>query len=179
MRYRELVVGVSLSLGLCSSALAGWNEFWHQVGVDYRRNTEWPYPFRCADQMAVRQPLAMMVDNGWRRENTLGAELFAADTNQLTIAGLHKVKWAVTQAPVHRRTVWVLRGETEEATAARIDSVQQAIAKIIHQGPLPEVLVADSPPAGISGDYLNAIDRAMRTTVAPPRLPAMAGPDQQ
>jgi hypothetical protein len=179
MRYRQVLFAVPLALGVASTGFAGVKEFWHQSKIDYRRLTDWPYPFRCADQMAVRQPLAMMVDNGWRRENTLGDELFAPDSNELTLAGQYKVKWTVTQAPVHRRTVWVLRAGSEEATAARIDSVQQTIAKIVVNGPLPEVLVIDTPPAGISGDYLNAIDRSMRSTVAPPRLPAMQAPSDQ
>jgi hypothetical protein len=128
--------------------------------------------------MAVQLPLEMMKDNGWRRENTVGDELFDFETNTLTRAGYLKVRYTVVQAPVHRRTVWVLRGDSAETTAARVDSVQQAIAKIVQQGPLPEVLVTDTPPAGTSGDYLEAIDRSMRSTVPQPRLPTMPTNDE-
>ena len=72
------------------------------------------FPFRCADQMAVRQPLAAMVDNGWRREKTLGNEMFDAEKNTLTKAGYIKANWIVTQAPVQRRTVWVLRARVRK-----------------------------------------------------------------
>jgi hypothetical protein len=179
MRYRQFAVGAMLALAASTSALAGWNEWWNGTKVVYRRNNEWPYPFVCADRMAVQHPLELMAHNGWRRENTLGNELFDAETGALTRAGMIKVKWTVTQAPVQRRSVFVLRAETPEATAARVDAVQQAIAKILPEGPMPEVAVTDTPPAGVSGDYLDAIDRSMRSTVPAPRLPAMAAPTDQ
>lgn len=172
MRYRVFGAAVVLALSSSAAAMAGWHEFWHQTKVDYHRSNEWPFPFRCADQMAVRQPLAAMVDNGWRRENTLGHEMFDVEKNTLNKAGQIKAQWIVTQAPAQRRTVWVLRGVTEEATASRKDSVQSALKNMV-AGPLPEVLVTDTPPAGGNGDYLDAIDRSMRSTVPPPRLPAM------
>ena len=153
--------------------MAGWHEWWHQTKVDYHRSNEWPFPFRCADQMAVRQPMAVMVDNGWRRENTLGNEMFDVEKNTLTKAGYIKAHWIVTQAPVQRRTVWVLRGTSQEATTSRVDSVQTALQSLV-TGPLPEVLVTDTPPAGGNGDYLDAVDRAMRSTVQPPRLPVIS-----
>lgn len=176
MRYRDFAAALVVTLGSSAAAMAGWNEFWHQSKLDYRRASEWPYPFVCADRVAQQAPLAIMVDNGWRRENTLGGMMFTED-GALTSAGMHKVKWIVTQAPVSRRSVWVLRGETAEATAARIDAVQTRIGMIIPGQPLPEVMVTDQPPPGMSGDYLDAIDRSMRSTVPPPRLPAMATPD--
>lgn len=173
MRYRDFGVAVILAMSSSAAAMAGWNEFWHQTKVDYRRSNDWPFPFRCADQMAVRQPLAAFIDSGWRRENTLGNEMFEFETNALTSAGRIKARWIVTQAPAHRRTVWVLRADTEEGTAARVDAVQSALQKMVLQGPLPEVLLTDTPPAGGNGDYLDAIDRSLRTTVPPPRLPAL------
>lgn len=173
MRYRDFGVAVVLAMSSSAAAMAGWNEFWHQSKVDYKRSNEWPFPFRCADQMAVKQPLAMMVDNGWRRENTLGDEMFDLEKNTLNQAGRIKARWIATQAPVHRRTVWVYQGDTDEATTARVDSVQMELAKIVKNGPMPEVLTTQTPPPGASGDYLDAIDRAIRSSVQPPRLPAL------
>ncbi|HTN74701.1 MAG TPA: hypothetical protein VL096_05620 [Pirellulaceae bacterium] len=177
MRYRDFGVAIVLTLSSSAAAMAGWNEYWHSTKTDYRRSNEWPFPFRCADQMATRQPMAAMVDNGWRRENTLGNEMFDVEKNTLSRAGAIKARWIVTQAPVHRRTVWVLRGETAEVTATRVDSVQRFLGGLDQQGPLPEVLTTDTPPAGGSGDYLDAIDRAMRSSVQPPRLPPMESDD--
>jgi hypothetical protein len=172
MRYRVFATAIVVSLSTSAVAMAGWHEFWHGAKTDYRRSNEWPYPFKCADQMAVRAPFEIMKDNGWRRENTLGSEMFTFEKNELTSAGEHKVKWIVTQAPIHRRTVWVLRADSDEATTQRVDHVQQLVQNILPEGALPEVLVTDRPPTGISGDYLDAIDRSMRSSVPPPRLPA-------
>jgi hypothetical protein len=173
MRSRDFATALVVTLSTSAAAMAGWNEFWHQSKLDYRRASEWPYPFVCADRVAVQTPLAMMADNGWRRQNTLGGILFNAE-GELTTAGMHKVKWIVTQAPVSRRTVWVLRGDNADMTTARIDSVQRYIAQVVPDQALPEVLVTDQPPPGMNGDYLDAIDRSMRSTVPPPRLPAMS-----
>ena len=172
MRYRDFATAVVLTLSGSAAAMAGWSEFWHQSKTDYQRRKDWPYPFTCADRMAQRQPFEIMANNGWRRETTLGDVMFTAE-GELTTAGQHKVRWIVTQAPVARRTVWVLRGQDATATAQRVDQVQRYIERILPEGALPEVLVSDQPPPGMSGDYLDAIDRSMRTTVAPPRLPAM------
>ncbi len=176
MRTRDFAAAIVVTLGSSAAAMAGWNEFWYQSKLDYRRASEWPYPFVCADRVAQQAPLAMMVDNGWRRENTLGAMMFTEE-GKLTNAGYHKVRWIITQAPLARRSVWVLRGENAEETAMRVDAVQQYIRAVLPGEALPEVLVTDQPPPGMSGDYLDAIDRSMRSTVPPPRLPAMPTDD--
>ena len=173
MRYRDFAAAVVVTLGSSAAAMAGWNEFWNQSKLDYRRASEWPYPFVCADRMAQQAPLAIMTDNGWRRENTLGGMMFTAE-GELSNAGLHKVKWIVTQAPLARRSVWVLRGDSAEITTNRIEAVQRTIEGLLPGQSLPEVLVTDQPPPGMNGDYLDAIDRSMRSTVPPPRLPAMS-----
>src|SRR5690606_38490270 len=113
MRKRDFAAAVVMTLASSAAAMAGWREFYHQSKIDYRRSKEWPYPFVCADRMATRTPLAMQVDNGWRRQNTLGTEMFSIETGELTQAETHKVRWIVTQAPVQRRTVWVLRADTQ------------------------------------------------------------------
>lgn len=173
MRYRDFATAIVVTLSSSAAALAGWNEFWHQAKTDYRRASDWPYPFVCADRMAQQAPLAVMVDNGWRRQNTLGGILFDGE-GKLTTAGRHKVKWIVTQAPLARRAVWVLRADDAEMTTARLDSVQTYIAQVLPEQPLPAVMATDQPPPGMNGDYLDAIDRSMRSTVPPPRLPTMS-----
>jgi hypothetical protein len=172
MRYRDFAAAVVVTLGSSAAAMAGWNEYWHQWKTDYHRANDWPYPFVCADRAAQQAPLAMMVDNGWRRENTIGGFQFNAE-GELTVAGMHKVRSIVTQSPLQRRAVWVLRADTAELTAARVDSVQRYIGQVMPDQPMPEVQVTDRPPPGTSGDYLDAVDRSMRTTVPAPRLPAM------
>jgi hypothetical protein len=172
MRYRDFAAATVISLASGAAAMAGWNDLWHGVKTDYHRANDWPYPFICADRMAQQAPLMTMVDNGWRRENTLDTMMFDGEGN-LTSAGVFKVKWVLTQAPHSRRTIWVLRGESAEMTAKRLDAVQQLARLVLPEGTLPEVLINERAPGGANGDYLDAIDRSMRSTVPPPRLPAM------
>src|SRR5688572_26313840 len=98
-----------------SSALAaggsGWNTFWHSVHTDFYRNNTWPQPFEAADRAAAREPFCIQTDNGWKMQNTIGTFLFEAETQRLNTAGELLVKWIVTQAPIHRRAVFVLKGD--------------------------------------------------------------------
>ena len=173
MRYRDFAAAIVVTLGSSAAAMAGWNEFWYQSKLDYRRANEWPYPFVCQDRIAAQMPLTIMADNGWRRENTLGGMMFTPE-GELTGAGMHKVRWVVTQAPLSRRSVWVLRADSAEMTTARVAAVQTYIASVLPGQAMPEVLITDQPPPGMNGDYLDAIDRSMRSSVPPPRLPAMS-----
>jgi hypothetical protein len=171
MRYRDIAAAGLITVASSAAALAGPG-WWNSVKTDYHRANNWPYPFVCADRMAQQQPLMQMVDNGWRRENTLGTEMFDSEGN-LTSAGVFKVKWILTQAPHSRRTVWVLKADSADMTQKRQDAVQTLARQVLPEGTLPEVLINERVPGGANGDYLDAIDRSMRSTVPPPRLPAM------
>ncbi|HRX80142.1 MAG: hypothetical protein H6821_01570 [Planctomycetaceae bacterium] len=155
---------------------AGWTEFWEGVHLDWHRMNCWPEPFVHADRDLVRQPLLAMTDNGWRMQNTLSDHLFDVEKNTLTQAGALKVRWIVTQAPPHRRTVFVLRGASPDATLARVEAVQESITQLVPQGARPEVLLTDVIPVGGSGDYFDAVDRALKDSIPPPRLPEASGP---
>jgi len=75
----------------------------------YHVNKQWPWPYVCPDRIAVREPFCIMVNNGWRRENLLGAHHFNPDSNQLTSAGQLRVQWIMTQAPPDHRNIFVER----------------------------------------------------------------------
>ena len=151
----------------------GWHSFWDRVELDFHRMNCWPEPFQHADRQAYAAPFAIMIDNGWRLQNTISDELFDAHTNQLSYAGELKVRWIVTEAPPERRVVFVLRGMTPDATAVRLDSVQQAIARVLPAGPMPEVLLTDVAPRKGNGAYFDQINRGLQDTVPAPRLPSM------
>ncbi|MEO8496100.1 MAG: hypothetical protein ABI614_13600 [Planctomycetota bacterium] len=176
MRRITLALVFAATIVTASVTQAGWDEFWGRVHLDFHRVNSWPQPFLYADKDLVRQPLILMTDNGWRMQNTLSDHLFDGETNSLTQAGSLKVRWIVTQAPPHRRTVFVLRGATPDATLARVDAVQEAITQIGPQGNRPDVLLTDVVPVGGSGDYFDAVDRALKDSIPPPRLPQSAGP---
>jgi len=164
---------MSLVITLCGASIlqADWSEFWHRVHLDWHRNNAWPEPFLHADRELVRTPLIAMTDNGWQAQNTLSDHLFDAESQALTQAGKLKVRWIVTQAPPHRRTVFVLRGATSEATAARVEAVQKVIATWTSGEHQPDVLLTDTIPVGGSGDYFDAVDRQLKQSIPPPRLP--------
>ncbi|HUG70908.1 MAG TPA: hypothetical protein VMM76_24380 [Pirellulaceae bacterium] len=176
MRRTTLALVFAVTLATASVTEAGWNEFWERVHLDWHRMNCWPEPFHHADRDLVRQPLMAMTDSGWRMENTLSDHLFDVEQHTLTQAGALKVRWIVTQAPPHRRTVYVLRGPTPDATLSRVDAVQTAITQLAPQGIRPEVLLTDVIPVGGSGDYFDAVDRALKDSIPPPRLPEAAGP---
>lgn len=155
----------------------GFNQFWHRCGVDFYRNNSWPEPFLTADKIAVRTPFCIQVDNGWKMQNTIGSYLFDAETQRVNTAGELLVKWVVTQAPAHRRAVFVLKADTAEATRARVESVQLAVAKF-SGGCMYPVLLTDSEPAGWPASYIDSISQQYNSTVPAPRLPARQGGGQ-
>lgn len=163
-----MIAGSSLAV---SSASAGWHEFWHRVGTDFHRNNAWPEPFQTADRAVTREPFCIQVNNGWKMQNTIGTFLFNAETQELNRAGELKVKWVITQAPVHRRAVFVLAGETPEDTRTRVESVQRYISRVLPDGNLPPVMITQTEPDGASGEYFDAVNRAMMQSIPAPRLP--------
>jgi hypothetical protein len=151
---------------------SGWHNFWHRVHTDFHRNNSWPEPFLTADKMAVRSPYCIMVDNGWKMQNTIGTFLFDAETQQLNQAGDLLVKWIITQAPINRRAVFVLKGDNPESTAVRVQSVQAAVARY---GAVCPVLLTDCEPPGWSAAYIDTITQQYSSTIPAPRLPAPQG----
>ena len=176
MRQIPVILSLMVALGHASTVQAGWTEFWDRCHLDQQRMNCWPQPFLFADRDLVRQPLIAMTEAGWRSENTLSDHLFHPDTNALTQAGTLKVRWILTQTPAHRRSLFVLRGATPEATAARLASVQDLAAQIPTAGPPVQVLLTDLIPAGGSGEYFDAVNRQLNDTIPQPRLPPAAGP---
>lgn len=149
----------------------GFKQFWHRCKVDFHRNNSWPEPFLSADKIAVRTPYCIQTDNGWKMQNTVGTFLFDPETQRINQAGDLLVKWIITQAPVNRRAVFVLRGDTAEITAARVESVQAAVAKYGVNCVCP-VLLTDTEPAGWSAAYIDSITQQFNATIPAPRLPA-------
>ncbi|HMC10898.1 MAG TPA: hypothetical protein VKH44_06395 [Pirellulaceae bacterium] len=152
----------------------GFNQFWNRCCLDFHRNNSWPEPFLSADKIAVRTPYCIMTDNGWKMQNTIGSFLFDGETQRVNQAGDLLVKWIITQAPIHRRAVFVLKGDTAEATNARVQSVQAAVAKY-SGGHVCPVLLTDTEPAGWSASYIDTITQQYSATIPAPRLPARAG----
>ena len=149
---------------------SAWQRFWSKFCLESRRNNAWPYPFLYADRVAVRAPFVVMVNNGWRRQNTLGAHHFREDSSDLTEAGEIKVRWILLEGPVHHQTIYVHAARTAEETAKRVDAVQQLAIKLVPTGALPAVLQTNIPPAGWPAGHIDDINRKFQSSMPEPRL---------
>ena len=150
-----------------------WHAFWDRVHVDWHRNNAWPEPFGEVDQNAINSALGVMVNNGWRLQNTISSELFNSETQELTGAGELKVRWILTQMPVQRRTIFVLRGRSAEITKTRLKSVEKVATTVLGDASGASIAVTDAVPRGGSGDYYERVNDGYENSVPPPRLPQM------
>ena len=148
---------------------------WHKFWAGYYRNKHWPEPFQTLDRQAVMAPIEQMKNNGWRLHNTLGDQLFVAETNELTSAAEIKVHWIGTQAPVTRRTVFVYGAEHDPVTQARVSAVQAHITQLFPQGGGPSVLVTPVLPRGASGEIFDRVMTGYRDSITAPALPGGGG----
>lgn len=144
--------------------------FSQRFHYDYYRNKMWPLPFRAMDTRAVLSHFEVQRNNGWKLNNTIGTAMFNTETQRLTGAGKEHLRWIVTRAPQDRRVVFVLQGNDQAATAARVESTQLAISELVPVGPLPPLYLTDRDAPGSSGAYQTAIYRALQTSVPAPRL---------
>jgi hypothetical protein len=174
MRLLMLTLTV-IGAGLATVDGVRANEFWHRVHIDRMRVNCWPEPFYHDDRDLVRMPLVAMMNRGWQLQNTISDHLFHADDQSLTQAGKYKLRWILTQAPPHRRTVYVLRSTTAAETANRLAAVRNFVDGVVEEGPGPEVLVTDIAPPGGAGDYFDQVDRQLKASIPAPRLPSRTG----
>jgi len=171
--------GAPCATGYCQNGSGsyqhgGFQQFWHRSCTDFHRNNSWPEPFLSADKVAIRTPYCIQTDNGWKMQNTVGSFLFDPETQRVNQAGELLVKWIVQQAPINRRAVFVLKGDTAEETAARVESVQLAVNKYA-DGCICPVLLTRTEPAGWSAAYIDSITQQFNATIPAPRLPARQG----
>jgi hypothetical protein len=180
-KVTQVVIALTVVATTATSASAEWkwNHFWHGLHVGFHRNNAWPDPFNEVDAAQVIAPFEIMKANGWRMHNTIGHELFRGGDGALLASGHRRVRWIATQSPESRRTVYVLRGETQAETAARVASVQSTLDKIAMEGPLPEVLVTDVEPPAASGEWATKINREWIEHLTAPRLPSQSSSGEQ
>lgn len=173
MRRQIIGLGVALAFGgAVSTAFGDWGTFHHRFWLDATRNNVWPQPFQTTDRHLARAPFVIMENNGWRLQNTIGDALFDSETHILNRAGELKVRWILTQAPEHRRSVFVLRTDDEAQTQSRLESVQVYVSRLFPQGALPCIELTDRDVDGIPAQYLDDVDTAYRKSLPQPRLPA-------
>ncbi len=137
----------------------------------YHRNMCWPKPFIYPDRQRAMAPFAVMTNNGWRRQNLLGKHHFRPDGSSLNVAGQLKVQWVLTQAPVHRRSIYVVRDMDSEISLNRLATVRKYAAQLLPADVEADVrdthLIAEGRPAAL----VDAINVRFAESMPPPVLP--------
>jgi hypothetical protein len=173
--FSLLVVGSTAANAQCKHGGSCETGFFEQFAADFAERNAWPYPYVCPDREAVRAPFAIMVQNGWRRQNMLTDAHFKDQGAELTDAGKLKIQWILTGVPSPHRTIFVHRADTPELTEARIRSVQQLASKGSPDGSVPAVLESTVSPAGWPADKADAVSRKFHTALPLPQLPKDQG----
>jgi hypothetical protein len=122
------------------------------------------------DRHAARLPFHLMVQNGWRRQNTLDRHYFRPGSTELTEAGKLKVKWILHEAPRHHRTIYVQVSDTPEDTAGRVAAVENLAVRLSPEGDLPSILQTNRGSAGWPASQVDAIGRKFESAIPDPVL---------
>jgi hypothetical protein len=146
--------------------------FVDSVVRDFQRNNCWPEPFVRPDRQAVRIPFALMVQSGWRLQNMLTEHHFEEGATALNEAGRLKVRWIMTTAPEHHRTIAVHDADTPGGTAARVEAVEEYAAQFAADGQPVAVMETSVDAPGWPASRVDEIDRRWADTAPDPRLPA-------
>jgi hypothetical protein len=173
VRLYTVVGFVLIAFASATQVSAGWFfGIFDSIARDVKRRQCWPDPFLAQDRAAVRAPYALMVANGWQRQNMLGEYHFEPGTGQLNEAGKLKVRWILTTGPQQHRIVYVHRANANEEMSARMAAVRQ-LASQISPDDMPPVLPTSISDEGWPADQVDQIGRKFQASAPPPRLPAM------
>ncbi len=172
VRLARLLVFSLIAIGFAAPAQAQWfggSSPW--IVRETKRRNCWPQPFVYADRQAVRAPMALMISNGWRRQNLLADHHFNPENGQLTEAGQLKIRWIATEAPRAHRTVYVRIAPTAAQTAARVANVHGYVAQTLPEISPPSVQVTSITgpewSAAKSGTAVRALEAAAPTIALP------------
>jgi hypothetical protein len=161
--------------GLVTSAQAVWvDEGVHYVRRGYNQNKVWPWPYVCADRLAVREPFCIMVNNGWRRQNLLGPHHFEANSDKLTTAGELRVRWIMTQAPAEHRTIFIERDLQPSVTAQRLATARNYATQLVADNQQPQIAETHLMSEGRPASVVDATNVRFQESMPPPTLPAAA-----
>lgn len=137
--FARLIVFAIVTLTTLSSSADWLCDFGNTVARDTKRRNCWPAPFECFDRQTARTPFAIMVSNGWRKQNMLGDFHFEPTTGQLTEAGKLKIRWIVFEASAQHRDIFVHIGETPEETEIRLACVRAQAAFLVPENEIPPI----------------------------------------
>jgi hypothetical protein len=164
-------------LTLCLTLFAGnvvqaenWFS-WRTWRSNWAENNRWPEQHLDHDRCAARAPFQVMIANGWRAQNTVATYHFSESDGMLNDTGRLKVRAILFETPVEWRTIYVLRGDRAEVTAARVRSVQEYAISELQGEACPPILVTTIEPRGTRGDVSNGVNQRFMENAPAPVLP--------
>ena len=174
MRRISLALATLAAFGclVASAQAVSFDDGVRYVKRGYHQNKQWPWPYICADRIAVHEPFCIMVNNGWRRQNLLGAHHFNEDATKLTTAGELRVRWILTQAPPERRTIFVERDLNPTVTAERLAAARDYASQVIIDGGAPVVVESNLISEGRPASLVDATNVRFQESMPVPALPA-------
>jgi hypothetical protein len=162
--------------GHCSQCqAAGGVKHMYSFEESYRMNSMWPQQYVAPSRRGYCQAFELQIANGWRRNNLLGKYDFLPDGSGLSEAGRLRIQWILTQAPPHRRTIFVQRAANVETTAQRVEFVHTLMASMS-----PGVAPADVQETYLQDDgrpatSVDAVFTGFGANQPPPVLPTSGG----
>jgi hypothetical protein len=169
------IFAVLTAVASTTSADGPLAKIWNDFNLTYNRNACWPHPFIGADNLAVREPMAVMMDNGWRMQNLIGMYHYEPDMLSLNEAGRRRVHWILTQAPMHRRVVFVERGFSPQETELRMRAAREAAQYFVASGQEPDVRETHIVSQGTPAQYVDEINTKFNESTPEPRLSTSKG----
>jgi hypothetical protein len=159
--------------GHCSQCQSAYGPTRAQEYRDsFHDNLMWPKQYVGPSRRGICQAFELQIANGWRRNNLLGKYDFAPNGEGLSEAGRLRVQWILTNAPPHRRTIYVTRAADAAVTAERVAAVQLLAADLgVGAGPFDvrETYMVDEGRPAASVD---AVFTGFGANQPPPMLPA-------
>jgi hypothetical protein len=145
------------------------------IGRDFKRRNCWPEPFVYSDRQAVREPLAVMVGNGWQRQNLVSDPHFQSGGTELSEAGRRRLLDILNEAPEQHRVIFVYRGASPQETATRIATVQLFVSQSAYGGQAIPVVESSRPGDEWPASRIDAVTRKFEAAVPDPKLPGGGG----
>ncbi len=161
------------AMSLAAPAQAFWLDcFCDHVREGYCENSRWPSPYLCPDRVHAHAPFDVMVRNGWRRQNLMGAHHFNPETCALNESGKIKIRWIMTQAPPEYRQVFVERSIEPQHTEQRIAAVQEFSTQFAAGGEAPLVTETHLVSGGRPATVVDSVNTRFHENMKAPVLPA-------
>ncbi len=140
-----------------------------------QRNDAWPKPFACWDRTAYHQFWQPYLNNGLEQHCVIAADMFDAETNELTKMGVQRVAGIMQHVPQQDRQVLVQRVADDSTNQARLVSVKNTIDTYYAHLGVARLDLTNRIPTTVSGAYSAEVQQRRMDTLADPAIQAPTG----